>query len=135
MVLEFVSRFWKRSKMHFKKTNIDVFRPFYGLTLTYNCSVISQGSMLIFPLNNLYCSYISCGTIFLPPKGPSAQKTLFKKVLFAIFCPFQASLQMQLSESSAYFVRWWGLKEPPNEGPEGPPMPSTGARRKGLQGP
>ena len=42
---------------------------------------------------------------------------------------------MQLSQSSAYFVRWWGPEGPPNEGPKGPPMPSAGARRKGPEGP
>ena len=81
--------FGSGQKMYFKKTFFYVFCPFYGLTLTYNCSVICQGRMLIFlPKWLILILNFVWYNFFWPPQGPSGQKTLKKKTLFAIFCPF-----------------------------------------------
>ena len=114
--------FGRGKKMHFKKTIFYVICPFLGLTLTYNCSVICQGRMLIFSLK--FCSYISCGTIFFTPQGDKCSKTLFKK---SPFCNFFALFRphFKCNYLSHLLILWGG------GGPKGPPMPSTGARRKG----
>ena len=89
--------------MHFKKTIFDIFCPFYGLTLTYNCSAICQVRMLIFsPKKLILLLNFMWYNFFDPSRGQVVKKRFLAKALFAIFYPFQASLQIQFSQSSDF---------------------------------
>ena len=67
-------------------------------------------------------------------------KCIKKNNIFLHFLPvFWPNFNMEFSQSSAYvgsflilFCEVMGAQRVPNEGPKAPPMPSAGARRKGL---
>ena len=136
MVLDFVSCFWKWSKMHFKKRFLTLFCRFYDLTSDAIFSVICPCRRVF---NTIFENYkeksFQKWFLILSYVFGSSHNAFFLKIDF--LCQFFAQLLNTIFSviCLCYFVRCWGPEGPPmraRRAPHCPPQELEGRARRAL---